>query len=107
MPELKTTPPDRRPLPWLPSFDLHEQDGELVLHADLRGFDNESVEISLDGSDLIVQAEGESKPDAPVWYYSRLPLPFAPQALRVVSRPSHEGLEVHISPRKEPMNWAA
>jgi hypothetical protein len=100
MPELKTTPLDRRPVPCLPSFDLHEKDGELVLRADLRGFDNENVEISIEGSDLIVQAEGQSKPDALVWYYSRFPLPFAPQTLRTERRPGHEDLEVHISAQK-------
>lgn len=103
MPELKTTSL-HRPATWLPSFDLHEEDGELVLHADLGSFNNEDVEISLDGGDLIVQAEGEARQDAPVWYYSRLPLPFAPQTLRVVSRPGHEDLEIRIN-MEAPMNW--
>jgi HSP20 family molecular chaperone IbpA len=80
---------------WLPSFDLHEEDGELILHADLRGFDNEDVEVSLDGGDLIVQAESENPQDTPVWY-SRLPLPFALRSLPAVSRSSREILEVRI-----------
>lgn len=82
--------------PWLPSLDLHEEDGELVLHADFRGFDDEDVEVSLDGGDLIVQAEGENQQDAPVCHYSRLPLPFVPRSLPAVSRPDHEVLEVRI-----------
>ena len=81
---------------WLPDLDLREEDGELVLHADLRGFDDKDVEVSLDGGDLVVQAEGENQQDAPVWYYSRLPLPFAPRSLPVVSRPGHEVLEFRI-----------
>jgi hypothetical protein len=72
---------------WLPSLDLHEEDGELVLHADLRGFDDEGVEVSLDGGDLIVQAAGD---------YSRLPLPFALRSVPAVSRPGCEVLEVRI-----------
>jgi len=76
--------------PWLPSFDLHEQDGELVLHADLAGHD-ESMEISLDGDTLVVRAAAGS----PVCC-GRLPLPFAPQTWRAVSRPDQDGLEIHL-----------
>ena len=47
-----------------PSFDLHEENGELVLHADVRGFDDEGVQISLDGGHLVVQSKGESERDA-------------------------------------------
>lgn len=93
MPELKMPPLDR--LPWLPSFDLHEQNGELVLHADLMDFDD--GELALDGSDLVVQSEGEKR---------RLPLPFPPRTLRAVSRPGHKDLEVHIlSKEGGAMNW--
>jgi hypothetical protein len=81
MRDLKTTPMNR-PAPWLPSFDVHEADGELVLHADLK-----EAEISLDGGDLIVRTEGGK---------GRLPLPFPPRSLRAVSRPGHGGLEVHV-----------
>jgi HSP20 family molecular chaperone IbpA len=96
MPELKTLPSDRRPAtPWLPSFDLHEQDGELIVHADLMGLAAHEVEISLDGVDLIVRAESGNGRDAAACF-GRLPLPFAPQGMRAVSRPGHEGLEIHI-----------
>ena len=92
MTDLKTMIPFDLPAPWLPSFDLHEKDGELVLHADLG-----DVEISLDGGDLIVRTEGEN---------GRLPLPFAPRSLRAVSRPGHKDLEVHILPQEETsMRW--
>ena len=94
MPDLKTIPQSPSSACWLPSLDIHEEDGELVLHAHLRGFDHEDVLISLDGSDLIVQGAGEQ--DTLVCY-GRLSLPFAPRALRTVSRPGHEDLEVHVS----------
>jgi hypothetical protein len=96
MPKLNTTPLDRQPASWLPSFDLHEQDGELVLHADIRGFDDEDVQVSLDGSDLIVQAEeGEC--------YGCYHLPFPSQTLHLANRTGHDDLEVHIlmPPRRE------
>ena len=83
-----------RQLGW-PSFDLHEENGELVLHADVRGFDDEGVQISLDGSHLVVQSEGDSERDAPVCH-SRLPLPFPPGTLRAVNRPGHKDLEIRI-----------
>lgn len=89
MRDLKTTSLDR-PAPWLPSFDVHEQDGELVLHVDLMGFDE--GELALDGSDLLVQLEGEK---------SRLPLPFPPRSLRAVRRPGHKDLEVHVLSKEE------
>jgi len=95
MPELKTNPLSHHPEPWLPSFDVHEENGELVLHADLEGFDYADVEISLDGGDLIVQADDANERDAPVCY-SRLPLPFASCAWRAVSRSGHEDLEIRI-----------
>ena len=83
--------------PWLPSLDLHEEDGELVLHADLPEiFDGWAV-VALDGSDLVVRADGDGEPDAPACL-GRLPLPFAPQALRAVALPDHRGLEVRITP---------
>lgn len=80
--------------PWLPSFDLHEQDGELVLHADLDGYD-ESMEISLDGDALVVRTAAGKPAGNPVCY-SRLPLPFAPQTWRAVSRPGQAGVEIHL-----------
>jgi hypothetical protein len=95
MSELKTNPMNNQPAPWLPSFDIHEENGELVLHADLEGFSSEDVEISLDGDELIVLAEGDNGHGAPVCY-SRLALPFSPRALRMVSRHGHEDLEIRL-----------
>jgi hypothetical protein len=95
MPDLKTNPPSRHPEPWLPSFDVHEENGELVLHAALEGFGWDGIEVSLDGGELIVLSQGESGPDAPVCS-SRLPLPFTAQAWRAVGRSGHEDLEIRI-----------
>jgi hypothetical protein len=95
MSELKTNPMDNQPAPWLPSFDIHEENGELVLHADMEGFGCEDLEISLDGGDLIVLAEGENRSGAPVCY-GRLALPFAHCDVRMVSQRGHDDLEIHI-----------
>ena len=96
MPELKIDPLSFQPAPWLPSFDIHEENGELVLHADLEGFGSEDWEISLDGDELIVLAEGENRSGAPVCY-GRLVLPFAHCDARTVSRHGHDDLEIRIS----------
>ena len=58
MPELNTGSCNRS---WLPSLDLHEENGELVLHADLRGFDDGDVEVSLDGGDLMCRRRARIK----------------------------------------------
>ena len=86
MQELNTGSRDRS---WLPSFDLHEEDGELVLHADMVGLD-ERIEVSLEGGDLVVHAGEEPA------HSSRLALPFALRSLPVVSRSGHQVLEVRI-----------
>lgn len=94
MTELKTIPQAHSPAPSVLSLDLHEEDGELVFHAHLRGFGAEDALISLEGSDLIVRGAGEQDP---LVCYGRLTLPFAPQALRTVSRPGRTDLEVRVS----------
>lgn len=91
--DLKTGSRDRG---WLPSFDLHEEDGELVLHADLRGL-NEEVEVSVDGRDLVLQLGGGG--DA---RHGHLLLPFPPPGRPAVRRPSAEVLEVRIRIPPEP-----
>jgi len=95
MSELKTNPMNNQPAPWLPSFDIHEENGELVLHAGMEGFGSEDLEISLDGGELIVLAEGGKGTSDPICY-SRLTLPFAPFTLRTVSWRGHEDLEIRI-----------
>jgi hypothetical protein len=77
---------------WLPSFDLHERDGELVVHAEVHG-PWEEVEVSIDGGDLVVRPDG---PGADPAHFSRLPLPFPPAVTPRICRPSPEILEVHI-----------
>jgi hypothetical protein len=75
--------------PTLPSFDLHEQDGELILHADWNEEDD-PLQIVLEDGGLIVRAVGSAV------RCRRLQLPFVPRTLSTVSRPNHEGLEIHI-----------
>ncbi|HEX5760072.1 MAG TPA: hypothetical protein VF121_12855 [Thermoanaerobaculia bacterium] len=75
--------------PWLPSLDLHEEDGELVLHAELPHPFDEGAELALDGSDLVVRSDGGAR--------GRLPLPFPPQAMRAAALPAGGGFEVRVA----------
>lgn len=77
---------------WLPSLDLHEEDGDLVLHVELQGLDG-NVELSIDAGYLVLQAGGGQ--DQPA-HSSRLPLPFPLQARPALCRPCAEVLEVRI-----------
>lgn len=82
--------PDPQHQPWLPSLDVHAEEGELVLHADLSDLlAEEDVAIALDGPDLILQGRADSA------HRSRLHLPFVPEELRAVGR-VHEMLEVRV-----------
>jgi hypothetical protein len=38
---------NHQPAPWLPSFDIHEENGELVLHAGMEGGGAEDLEIRI------------------------------------------------------------
>jgi hypothetical protein len=73
----------------LPSVDLHEEDGELILHAELPYPMEEGGELALDGSDLVVRSDGGAR--------GRLPLPFPPRAMRSATLPGDRGLEVRVA----------
>ncbi len=72
----------------LPSFDLHEEDGELVLHAELPQPFEGGGELGLDGSDLVVRSDGGAR--------GRTPLPFPPRAMRAAALPDG-GVEVRVA----------
>ncbi len=79
--------------PWPPDFDLHEEEGEMVVHAEGDGLAEGEVEVTLDGDVLVVRDNGL---DAGHCRAARLPLPFAPRGFRRVSRPRRHGLEVRL-----------
>ena len=73
---------------WLPSFDLHEEDGEIVLHVDLDGLAGEDLDVALDGDRLLLRASGAGR-------CARLALPFVPLALSR-GHAADNGLEVRL-----------
>jgi hypothetical protein len=85
------TGPARRPA--LPDFDLHSEDGELVLHADLVQAAGCDFEVGLDGQDLVLSSHDAERGAS----CHRLHLPFRPLAVRAVALPDGGGLDVHLS----------
>jgi len=71
---------------WRPSVDIYEQDGHLVVKAELPGMKKEDISVTLDQGDLVIsgerQAESEVKEEHVYrlersygGFYRRLPLP--------------------------------
>jgi HSP20 family protein len=46
---------------WLPSVESHAKDGKVELRMDLPGVDPNDVEISLDGTQLVIRGERKSE----------------------------------------------
>ncbi len=103
---------------WMPTFDLYEYNGELVLKADLPGLKKEDIRIYLEDGALVLQGERkeekkeEKKVEKESFYlaechygtfYRRLPLGFAVDFDKIVAQFTDGVLEVHIPmPAMEP-----
>lgn len=46
-----------RPLPWLPSTDVSETDGEIRVSADLPGLDEKDIQVTLENDVLTIRGE--------------------------------------------------
>lgn len=88
------------PVHRLPDTDVHEENGELILRAEMRGLHLSDLELVVDQNDLIVDADGWDDSAAGREHYEhvhgRLPLPFGTNPARVTGRIVGEALEVHI-----------
>lgn len=72
-------------------LDLHEEDGEIVLHAELDGLDGDDLDVALDGDHLVLRANG-----AAAGRCARLTLPFVPGGVRRVHHAGDHGLELRL-----------
>ena len=45
------------PATWMPSTDVFEQDGQLVVKAELPGLKKEDIEVTLDQGDLVIRGQ--------------------------------------------------
>ncbi|MFL6194771.1 MAG: hypothetical protein ACJ75H_11415 [Thermoanaerobaculia bacterium] len=84
----------------LPDVDIHEENGELILRAEVPGLTLGSLGLTLDHGDLILDADGWDDSQVGEEHYEhlhgRLPLPFGIDAARVNGKTHGETLEVHI-----------
>jgi HSP20 family molecular chaperone IbpA len=94
--DLTTGAPVRR----LPDLDVHEENGELILRAEVRGLRFGGIDLTLDQGDLVLDADGWDGSAAGREHYEhvhgRLPLPFGTDPVRVTGRVEDDVLEVHI-----------
>ncbi len=69
----------------MPPIDIYQEGSELVVVADMAGFDKESIKTTISGSVLTISARREA-PDGVVYYWEQrplrihrvIPLPLAP-----------------------------
>lgn len=101
-------------LAWMPTLDVYQEEGDLVLKADLPGMKKEDIRISLEEGALVLQGERkeETKTEKESFYlsersygsfYRRLPLTFKADFAKIVAQFKDGVLEVHIPmPAEEP-----
>jgi HSP20 family protein len=92
---------------WVPSMDVYETEGELVVKVDLPGVKRSAIAIEVCGSNLVVRGErlpehemGERcyyRLERPYGVFQRhLPLPFAMTSDQIVARCSDGLLEIRL-----------
>jgi HSP20 family protein len=95
------------PMTWMPSVDVYQQDGNLMVKAELPGVKKEDIDITLDQGDLVIRgerkAEHEVKEDQYYRmecsygsFYRRIPLPSGVKADQIKATYKDGVLEVHI-----------
>lgn len=98
---------------WMPTLDVYERDGELVVKADLPGLKKEDIRIYLENGALVLQGERkEEQTEQESFYltecsygsfYRRLPLTFEADFSKIVAQFTDGVLEIHIPiPAVEP-----
>jgi HSP20 family protein len=94
-------------LTWVPTFDAYEQDGKLVVKADLPGLKKEDLRITLEDGALVLQGERkeEKKVEKEDYYlaecsygsfYRRLPLAFEADFSKITAAFTDGVLEIQI-----------
>jgi HSP20 family molecular chaperone IbpA len=99
------------PIHRLPDLDVHEENGELILRAEMPGLKLGAVDLRIDRDELVLEADGWDGSQIGQEHYEhihgRLPLPFGTDTTRVTSQADGEVLEVHIPmpPLPEGEEW--
>ncbi|GIW06517.1 MAG: Hsp20/alpha crystallin family protein [Dehalococcoidia bacterium] len=104
-------PLPRRPAPtqfvWAPRMDIFEQDGNLVIKADLPGLKKDDIEVTLDQGDLVIRGERKEEKEVKEEnyyrsersygsFYRRLALPFDAKPEQVQAEYKDGVLEIRI-----------
>jgi HSP20 family protein len=95
------------PAPWTPRVDVFEQDGNLVVKAELPGIKKEDVQVTLEGNDLTIRGERREEHEVKEEdyyraersygsFYRRLSLPFEAGAEQIKAGFSDGVLEITI-----------
>jgi HSP20 family protein len=92
---------------WMPTMDVFEKNGTIVLKAELPGLKKEDVKVEVVGDDLLIS--GEAKAETQVKeeeyyrsertfgsFYRRMPLPTGTKAEQIEATLTDGVLEVHI-----------
>jgi len=101
-------------LTWVPTFDVYEREGELVVKADLPGMKKEDIRIFMEDGALVLQGERkeEEKVEKESYFltecnygsfYRRLPLTFTADSGKITAKFTDGVLEVNVPiPAVEP-----
>lgn len=97
----------RRLESWVPTTDIFEQKGELILKVDLPGMQKGDVEVLIEEGDLVLKGERKIATDVKEeayyrcerdygMFYRRFALPFAADPARIVAKFTDGVLEVKL-----------
>jgi HSP20 family protein len=95
------------PRTWAPSTDVYEQDGNLVVKAELPGLKKEDIHVSLDQGSLVIRGEHTDEQEVKEQhffrkeraygsFYRRIPLSPEVKADQITANYVHGVLEVHV-----------
>jgi HSP20 family protein len=95
------------PSAWVPTMDVFEQDGWLVVKAELPGVKKEDIEVKLEYGDLVIRGERREVREVKEEeyyrlersrgsFYRRIPLPFDVQSEQVTADYTNGLLEVRV-----------
>jgi len=84
----------------LPDLDVHEENGELILRAEIPGLTLGTIDIGVEAGDLVLDADGWDGSEAGREHYEhlhgRLPLPVGMNAAQVTGESDGDVLEIHL-----------
>ncbi len=95
------------PTTWMPSVDVYEKDGNLVVKAELPGMKKEDIEVMMDQGDLVMRGERKAEHETREenyyrmernygTFYRRIPLPFDVRPEQITANYTDGVLEVRI-----------